>query len=48
MQEVSKSVAIEVAKTAIEEGIAKADITDIEKAITESMWKPEYKTIRGK
>ena len=48
LQEVSKSVAIEVAKTAIEEGIAKADITDIEKAITESMWKPEYKTIRGK
>lgn len=48
LQEVSKTVAIEVAKTAIEEGIAKADITDIEKAITESMWKPEYKTIRGK
>ncbi|CAH0204608.1 putative NAD-dependent malic enzyme 2 [Peribacillus sp. Bi96] len=48
LQEVSKSVAIEVAKTAIEEGIAKADITDIEKAITESMWKPEYKTIHGK
>ncbi|MDR4927362.1 NAD-dependent malic enzyme [Peribacillus simplex] len=48
LQEVSKSVAIEVAKTAIEEGIAKADITDIEKAITEYMWKPEYKTIHGK
>ncbi|MFP3509171.1 NAD-dependent malic enzyme [Peribacillus sp. SIMBA_075] len=48
LQEVSKSVAIEVAKTAIEEGVAKADITDIEKAITEYMWKPEYKTIRGK
>ncbi|WP_144527009.1 NAD-dependent malic enzyme [Peribacillus simplex] len=48
LQEVSKSVAIEVAKTAIEEGVAKADITDIEKAITESMWKPEYKTIHGK
>ncbi|MDV7763027.1 NAD-dependent malic enzyme [Peribacillus sp. CSMR9] len=48
LQEVSKSVAIEVAKTAIEEGVAKADITDIEKAITEYMWKPEYKTIYGK
>jgi malate dehydrogenase (oxaloacetate-decarboxylating) len=48
LQEVSKSVAIEVAKTAIEEGVAKADITDIEKAITESMWKPEYKTIHRK
>lgn len=48
LQEVSKSVAIEVAKTAIEEGVAKADITDIEKAITEYMWKPEYKTIHGK
>ncbi|MDN4524516.1 NAD-dependent malic enzyme [Fictibacillus fluitans] len=45
LHEVSKAVAIEVAKTAIEEGIASADISDLEQAVTEAMWKPEYKTI---
>jgi malate dehydrogenase (oxaloacetate-decarboxylating) len=45
LQEVSKAVAIEVAKTAIAEGIAKAEIKDIEKVVTDSMWKPEYKIV---
>ncbi|NHM33082.1 NAD-dependent malic enzyme [Neobacillus terrae] len=43
--EVSKIVAIEVAKTAIAEGIAKANISDVERAVENSMWKPEYKEI---
>lgn len=45
--EVSKLVAIEVAKAAISEGIAKAEIDDIEKAVTDAMWKPEYKQIKS-
>jgi malate dehydrogenase (oxaloacetate-decarboxylating) len=45
LQEVSKAVAIEVAKTAIAEGIAKAEIKDIEKVVTDAMWKPEYKIV---
>ncbi|MDM5337124.1 NAD-dependent malic enzyme [Fictibacillus enclensis] len=45
LHEVSKAVAIEVAKTAIAEGIASANISDIEQAVSEAMWKPEYKTI---
>ncbi|SDM47021.1 malate dehydrogenase (oxaloacetate-decarboxylating) [Fictibacillus solisalsi] len=45
LHEVSKAVAIEVAKTAIAEGIASADSSDIEQAVSEAMWKPEYKTI---
>ena len=45
LEEVSKIVAIEVAKTAIAEGIAKANISDLERAVENSMWKPEYKEI---
>ncbi|WP_462409487.1 NAD-dependent malic enzyme [Neobacillus sp. Marseille-QA0830] len=45
LQEVSKAVAIEVAKTAMEEGIARAKISDIEKVVSEAMWKPEYKAV---
>lgn len=43
--EVSEYVAIEVAKAAISEGIAGADIQNVEKAIAEAMWKPEYKKV---
>lgn len=45
LHEVSEYVAIEVAKTAISEGIAKANIKDIEKAVANAMWKPEYKEV---
>lgn len=47
LHEVSIYVAIEVANAAISEGIARADIQDVEKAITEAMWEPEYKTIKS-
>ncbi|MGG3564008.1 NAD-dependent malic enzyme [Neobacillus rhizosphaerae] len=48
LQEVSEYVAIEVAKAAIAEGIAKANINmvDIEKAVSSAMWKPEYKEVK--
>ncbi|WNS80884.1 NAD-dependent malic enzyme [Domibacillus sp. DTU_2020_1001157_1_SI_ALB_TIR_016] len=45
LQEVSRSVALEVAKTAVTEGIAGADMAAIEKAVIEDVWKPEYKEI---
>ncbi|MEH7495327.1 NAD-dependent malic enzyme [Neobacillus niacini] len=47
LHEVSKYVAIEVANAAIHEGIARADIQDIEAAIENAMWKPEYKKINS-
>lgn len=43
--EVSEYVAVEVAKAAISEGIAGREIIDIEKAVAEAMWKPEYKKV---
>jgi malate dehydrogenase (oxaloacetate-decarboxylating) len=45
LQDVSKVVALEVAKAAITEGIAKVKIHDLEKSITDVMWQPEYKMI---
>jgi malate dehydrogenase (oxaloacetate-decarboxylating) len=47
LHEVSKYVAIEVANVAIHEGIARADIQDVEAAIENAMWKPEYKKINS-
>jgi malate dehydrogenase (oxaloacetate-decarboxylating) len=47
LHEVSKYVAIEVANAAIHEGIARADIQDVEAAIENAMWKPEYKKINS-
>jgi malate dehydrogenase (oxaloacetate-decarboxylating) len=47
LQEVSKYVAIEVAYAAIHEGIARIDIQDVENAIEDAMWKPEYKEIKS-
>ncbi|MED3802335.1 NAD-dependent malic enzyme [Lysinibacillus xylanilyticus] len=47
LHEVSKYVAIEVAHAAIYEGIARIDIQDVEKAIEDSMWKPEYREIKS-
>ncbi|MDM5299751.1 NAD-dependent malic enzyme [Bacillus pumilus] len=45
LQEVSIHVAIEVAKAAIEDGVARKTPEDIEQAIKEAMWIPEYKKI---
>jgi malate dehydrogenase (oxaloacetate-decarboxylating) len=47
LHEVSKYVAIEVAYAAIHEGIARADIQDVENAIEDAMWKAEYKEIKS-
>ncbi|WP_020059694.1 NAD-dependent malic enzyme [Bacillus sp. 123MFChir2] len=47
LHEVSKYVAIEVAHAAIHEGIARVDIQDVENAIEDAMWKPEYKEIKS-
>ncbi|MEH7462534.1 NAD-dependent malic enzyme [Bacillus thuringiensis] len=47
LHEVSKYVAIEVAHAAIHEGIARVDIQDVENAIEDAMWKPEYKKIKS-
>jgi len=47
LHEVSKYVAIEVAYAAINEGIARADIQDVEHAIEDAMWKAEYKEIKS-
>lgn len=47
LHEVSKYVAIEVAHVAIQEGIARVDIQDVENAIEDAMWKPEYKEIKS-
>jgi malate dehydrogenase (oxaloacetate-decarboxylating) len=43
--EVSEHVAAEVARAAISEGIAGADIDNVEKAVAEAMWTPEYKKV---
>ncbi|NQD68577.1 NAD-dependent malic enzyme [Bacillus haikouensis] len=43
---VSIGVAVEVAKAAIEEGVARAEITNVEKAVVDAVWEPEYKVIK--
>ncbi|MDW2879181.1 MULTISPECIES: NAD-dependent malic enzyme [Bacillaceae] len=48
LADVSRHVAIEVAKAAVQEGIAKAEFDDIEQAVDDAMWKPEYKQIKSK
>ncbi|WP_175638023.1 NAD-dependent malic enzyme [Metabacillus schmidteae] len=47
LHDVSIYVAVEVAKAAIEEGIAKAEITDVAKAVVDAVWEPEYKEIKS-
>ncbi|WP_079507495.1 NAD-dependent malic enzyme [Mesobacillus jeotgali] len=43
--EVSEYVAIEVARAAISEGLSGAEISDVEKTVSDAMWKPEYKEV---
>lgn len=45
LQEVSIKVAIEVAKAAIKDGVARKTPEDIEQAVKDAMWIPEYKKI---
>ncbi|MGA3882505.1 malic enzyme-like NAD(P)-binding protein, partial [Bacillus pumilus] len=45
LQEVSIKVAIEVAKAAIKDGVARRTPDDIEQAVKDAMWSPEYKKI---
>jgi malate dehydrogenase (oxaloacetate-decarboxylating) len=47
LQEVSEKVAITVIDAAIKEGVSRADINDVQKAVADAMWKPEYKEIRS-
>lgn len=47
LHEVSEYVAVEVVKAAINEGIARADFQDVEQAVAEAMWEPEYKEIKS-
>jgi malate dehydrogenase (oxaloacetate-decarboxylating) len=43
--EVSEYVAVEVARAALREGLAGTEISDVKKAVTDAMWKPEYKKV---
>ncbi|MCS0670070.1 NAD-dependent malic enzyme [Cytobacillus firmus] len=47
LHDVSIYVGVEVAKAAIEEGIARADITDVAKAVADAVWEPEYKEFKS-
>jgi malate dehydrogenase (oxaloacetate-decarboxylating) len=47
LQEVSEKVALAVIHAAIKAGVARVDITDVEKVVADAMWKPVYKEIRS-
>lgn len=47
LQEVSEKVAMAVIHAAIKEGVARADMHDVQKAVADAMWKPVYKEIRS-
>lgn len=47
LHDVSIYVAVQVAKAAQEEGIARADITDVPQAVVDAVWQPEYKEIKS-
>jgi malate dehydrogenase (oxaloacetate-decarboxylating) len=47
LHEVSIYVAVQVAKAAMEEGIARAEISDPAKAVNDAVWEPEYKEIKS-
>jgi malate dehydrogenase (oxaloacetate-decarboxylating) len=45
LRAVSASVAVAVAKCAIEEGLAQADLADPVQAVQEAMWQPVYPSL---
>ncbi|HDX9635892.1 oxaloacetate-decarboxylating malate dehydrogenase [Bacillus cereus group sp. MYBK163-2] len=49
LRNISEMVAIEVAKVAVAEGIARVNLSDndIKMAVQEAMWKPEYRQIKA-
>ncbi|MCP8969933.1 NAD-dependent malic enzyme [Ectobacillus ponti] len=47
LYEVSKYVAVEVARAALSEGIARAEVVDVERAVADAMWEPKYKEIKS-
>ncbi|WP_264740656.1 NAD-dependent malic enzyme [Cytobacillus firmus] len=47
LHDVSIYVGVEVVKAAIEEGIARANITDVAKAVADAVWEPEYKEFKS-
>ncbi|MED3726024.1 NAD-dependent malic enzyme [Priestia filamentosa] len=47
LREVSVSVAIEVAKAAIKDGVAEEVPGDVEKAVNDAIWNPVYRTIKA-
>jgi malate dehydrogenase (oxaloacetate-decarboxylating) len=42
LRAVSATVAVEVAKTAAREGLARAQLTDVVQQVQDAMWQPEY------
>lgn len=48
LQDVSIQVAIDVVKAAMKDGVAWVQPDDIEQAVRDAMWRPEYKTIVAK
>ncbi|MGG8361513.1 oxaloacetate-decarboxylating malate dehydrogenase [Bacillus cereus] len=49
LRNISEMVAIEVAKVAVTEGVARVNLSDndIKMAVQEAMWKPEYRQIKA-
>ncbi|HDR6998742.1 TPA: oxaloacetate-decarboxylating malate dehydrogenase [Bacillus cereus] len=49
LRNISEMVAIEVAKVAVAEGVARVNLSDndIKMAVKETMWKPEYRQIKA-
>ncbi|MCU5147480.1 oxaloacetate-decarboxylating malate dehydrogenase [Bacillus cereus group sp. MYBKT14-1] len=49
LRNISEMVAIEVAKVAVAEGVARVNLSDndIKMAVREAMWKPEYRQIKA-
>lgn len=47
LRDVSYAVAVAVAKAAIQDQVAQAHITDVEQAIRDAMWKPEYVKVKA-
>lgn len=49
LRNISEMVAIEVAKVAVAEGVARVNLSDndIKMAVKEAMWKPEYRQIKA-